>query len=530
MTDALHGVQTLHTPQTRQVPGVDQATNAAGGYGFTIDGRTRLRRFLILGTDGGTYYAGERELTAENAGFLIELARTDPNLIIDEAVAVSVDGRAPRNDQSLFALAVVAAFADDDGKARALAELPRVARTAAHLFAFVTYSRQFRGWGRALTRAVAEWYTAKPVDQLAYQMVKYRNRCGWTHRDVLRVAHPHTDDAELNGLFAWAVRGDTRRVPQIVRDFTEAAGNSGYPSAVAQVVDASDLPWEGIPVGVLGDPHIWRSLLRRDRLPLGALLRNLGRMTASGVFENAPELTDLAATRIINRKRLTGARVHPLAVLNHLRTYRGGRQAFGNTRWTPIPAFIDALDEAFYLTFDNVEPTGKRHLLALDVSGSMACSTIGGTALTPRDAATALAMVTIATERATNVHTVAFSDHLKPLALSRRQRLDDAVAVTSALPFGATDCALPMQYAAAHRIAVDVFHIYTDNETWWGDVHPFQALREYRRVMGIEAKLAVVGMTATDFSIADPRDRGMLDVVGFDTATPTLLSDFAIGL
>ncbi|HQZ30116.1 MAG TPA: hypothetical protein PK648_18365, partial [Verrucomicrobiales bacterium] len=33
---------------------------------------------------------------------------------------------------------------------------------------------------------------------------------------------------------------------------------------------------------------------------------------------------------------------------------------------------------------------------------------------------------------------------LKPLAISPRQRLDDALRVVDAMPFGATDCALPM--------------------------------------------------------------------------------------
>jgi 60 kDa SS-A/Ro ribonucleoprotein len=36
-------------------------------------------------------------------------------------------------------------------------------------------------------------------------------------------------------------------------------------------------------------------------------------------------------------------------------------------------------------------------------------------------------------------------------------------------------------------------------------------------------------MTATEFSIADPSDAGMLDVVGFDTATPQLITDFSAG-
>ena len=99
----------------------------------------------------------------------------------------------------------------------------------------------------------------------------------------------------------------------------------------------------------------------------------------------------------------------------------------------------------------------------------------------------------------------------------------------SDLPFGGTDCALPMLYAQATEREVDTFVIYTDSETWAGDVHPAQALRDYRRASGIDARLVVVGMVSNGFSIADPTDPGMLDVVGFDTATPQLISDFARG-
>ena len=118
---------------------------------------------------------------------------------------------------------------------------------------------------------------------------------------------------------------------------------------------------------------------------------------------------------------------------------------------------------------------------------------------------------------------------LKPLAISPRQRLDDALRVVDAMPFGATDCALPMLYAAEQGLEVDVFVVYTDNETWSGKVHPHQALRAYRERTGIPAKLVVVGMTATGFSIADPDDGGMLDVAGFDAAVPGLIAEFARG-
>jgi 60 kDa SS-A/Ro ribonucleoprotein len=165
--------------------------------------------------------------------------------------------------------------------------------------------------------------------------------------------------------------------------------------------------------------------------------------------------------------------------------------------------------------------------------------------LTPRDASAALALVTAATEpdydvvgffagkrgfkkRGRQLYS-GYAEGLTPLSISPRQRLDDVVKTVSNLPFGGTDCALPMLYAQAAEREFDTFVIYTDSETWAGDVHPVQALRDYRHASGIDARLVVVGMVSNGFSIADPNDPGMLDVVGFDTATPPLISDFARG-
>jgi len=35
-----------------------------------------------------------------------------------------------------------------------------------------------------------------------------------------------------------------------------------------------------------------------------------------------------------------------------------------------------------------------------------------------------------------------------------------------------------------------------------------------------------VGMTSNGFTLADPNDRGMPDVVGFDTTVPAVIADF----
>ena len=46
------------TPQTQAIPGT--VPNSAGGHAFPVDDWTRLDRFLVLGSEGGSYYAAER--------------------------------------------------------------------------------------------------------------------------------------------------------------------------------------------------------------------------------------------------------------------------------------------------------------------------------------------------------------------------------------------------------------------------------------------------------------------------------------
>lgn len=524
--------------RTRQSESADprQVPNSAGGHTFTLAPIERLRRFLVLGTDGGTYYTSERELTKDNAGVVLDWARERATELVDEAVSISSAGRAPRNNTALFALAAAASLGDEGGRKAALSALPQVARTGTHLFLFAGYIEQFRGWGRGLRRAVADWYLTKPVDDVAYQAVKYRQREGWSHRDLLRLAHPATDEVDRKQLFDWICgRGDGG--PLLVEAFQHVQAATTVTEWISVLADCPALSWEMLPDAALTEPDVWAKLIDNG-LPQTALMRQLPRLTRLGLL--APMSSTLSAVvgQLADPQRLRKARVHPVNVLVALRTYSSGESARGSSAWEPVAQITDALDAAFYNAFAAVEATGKRTLLALDVSGSMTQS-VSGLPLTCREASAALALVTAATEPKHTI--VGFTaaagggyggrwggaPALTPLKVSSRQRLDDAIRAVSDLPFGGTDCAQPMLWARKNRVKVDTFAIYTDNETWAGDVHPHQALREYRDWSGIDARLVVVGMTATDFTIADPTDPGMLDIAGFDSAVPSLLSNFS---
>ena len=118
---------------------------------------------------------------------------------------------------------------------------------------------------------------------------------------------------------------------------------------------------------------------------------------------------------------------------------------------------------------------------------------------------------------------------MQPLGITAADSITLARERAQRMTFGMTDCSLPMQDALKQKMPVDVFVVLTDNETYHGNIHPSEALKKYRREMQIDAKLVVVGMASNGFSIADPHDTGMLDVVGFDSAAPSVIADFVKG-
>jgi 60 kDa SS-A/Ro ribonucleoprotein len=222
--DALTTIRTRNavTPQSEQAE-TRQVPNNAGGWPFQIGDKQRVLRFLILGTDGGTYYVSERDLTKDNATVILRMAETDGVELVKLILDVSQAGRAPKQNPTLFALAACAASSDSLTRQAAFKAIPLVCRTGTMLFIFARYVEQFRGWGRGLRKAMGDWYLTPSVDQVAFQSVKYRQREGWSHRDLLRLAHPKPglEERSRRELFDWICRGTGTDIP-IVEGYRKA--------------------------------------------------------------------------------------------------------------------------------------------------------------------------------------------------------------------------------------------------------------------------------------------------------------------
>jgi 60 kDa SS-A/Ro ribonucleoprotein len=236
--DSLSNIRTRNTvTDQKERARPDQVVNNAGGYVFEVAGEDRIVRFLTLGVQGGTYYVSEKQGTKIEAQFVLDFARDHGSRLLELLLDVSVKGRAPKQNSTLFALAAVFAFGDAAAKSLARDHFNEIVRTGTMLFQFVSYAEQLRGWGPSLRKAVAGWYEGKDAIGLSYQLVKYRQREGWTHRDVLRSAHPRAHDAEKKVLYDWTC-GRPSVTPQGHAGFVGWTGPYEAAKILSEMTDA----------------------------------------------------------------------------------------------------------------------------------------------------------------------------------------------------------------------------------------------------------------------------------------------------
>ncbi len=514
----------------------DMVPNAdGGGFAFVLDQWEQLRRFLILGTGGGTYYAGEREITVANATMVAGCIAADAVRTVALIHEVSVRGLAKKQEPTLLALALCfAAKPDTDQGAIARKEaarvLPAICRTGSMLLQFVGIVTSLRGWSKGLQHAVANWYEFKShgdADTLAFQLVKYRQRDGWSHRDVMKLCHPKGIPATIaNWLLGKPYA--TNELPAIIQAFeqlqkgTTSAGenNEDRPMTereVAALVRLYKLPWEALPTDWHKSADVWAALV--PNMPPHALVRNLGRLTTLGLIAPGGPLVAQVVAQLTAKDAMTKSRMHPFAVWVALKTYGQGHGI--RSTWSPNPAIVEALGDLFTTALDAMPKTTKKYALVVDASHSMNHTVLDGLC----SAAEAAAVMAYTLHRqAPDSLVFGFSSASWLVAdASPRQRLDDYVRAVFRKRLAEEtnlSCIVPTLESMPHFVP-DALIAITDgemNEGW----HPVQAVQKYRgsRLM----PTVVVATTATETTIADPTDPQWFNCVGCDASLAETVS------
>jgi 60 kDa SS-A/Ro ribonucleoprotein len=529
------------TPQTMRARS-DQVVNHAGGYVFQVTPWTQLERFLVMGITDNTYYVDKQRLFVGNREVIYKCVQLDPFRTIDTIVKISDEGRCVRNISCVFALSIAASSPDVAVRRYALDNLGKVCRIGTDLFAFDGFMtrkrpgkgapRPQRGWSHMLRSAVAKWYNDHTPEDLAFEVAKYQSRDGGDHLHMIRMSHLYGKTPEHNSVIRW-VLDNPEKYPYNVEDLPEilrtkiALEHVTTLREVLTILRETRAPEEFIPGEWKQHDEVWREMLKN--LGTNAIFRNLCNLGHRGSLtkETVRWLTEERLTqRAIERSRM-----HPIKVLLGYAMYLDGRRtqrSGGFQQWKVDPTLKRHLEQCFEWGFKNVQSTGKRVYLGMDVSGSMGSGSIyeGITWLTPRVMSAALANLFYKTEE--HVRARGFSHTLVDLPITKNMSLDQTVRAISGIPFGGTDCSLPILDALRQKEVYDLFLVMTDNETWAGNIQPFEALNRYRAAVNPRAKLCVLAMTPTRFSIADPNCDYMLDICGIDSNIYDLIRNFMI--
>lgn len=515
-----------HTPQSEPIPDQEHKMiqNAAGGYTFQITPEQYMRRFLILGSEGGTYYIGEKKLTIDNARNIQALLKKNGHQVVDQIVEVSKTRLAPKNDPAIFALALAMHTSVPISiRQYAAKHITDVCRTGTHILQFADMIDSLRPWGAIVRRAVSSWYLQKSPEKLAYQIMKYGNRAGWTHKDVLRSCHPKPKEDGIGQLFRYIAREETsvESLPEIIQ-IVHRARRTDNEKELINLIREHKLEWEFVPTN-MWSKKVWTELL--PNLQYMALVRNLPTLTRYEVLRSLEPLKYVVDT-VSRQEAVLKSGIHPMNLLLSAKTYAFG-QGKGSS-WNPIPQVTDALDEAFRLSYGNVEPIQKDALIAVDCSGSMGwCSVKGAsTNLKCHEVAAAMGSILRQQFRGELTATMGFDTRKHILDLSPRRRIDDIVQNIMKINGGGTDCAVPIR-EAIRSPHYDIIIVLTDNETWQGRSHPMEEFWKYKR-MNPKAKLVVCSFAATESCIGDVSDPSILETVGLDASVPKLVSDFCL--
>lgn len=508
----------------------------------------RLQRFLCFGQENGIYNSNSPHST-----FLLTdvncierlLLNGRGNDILQCIKDVSCGNKACRQTPVLYAFAFCTKFGDREMKKKAYEMLRDICRVPTHLFQFVKFSKDLStkregktGWGRCHRVGIGRWYNsfANNARQLAYHVTKYRKRHSWSHRDVIRLAHVKPQNEKIRTILKYVLGKDReeivalhdsvdkelKEVQTLLRAVTDAKHCTDK-FRLCELIADHELSREHVPIELLKEKEVWTVLIRT--MPLMAMLRNLGKMTKLGIFddENASFFVELVEKKL-SKEGLQKARVHPLALLSALNQYSKGKGHQGKLTWKQNGDIIKILDKAFYESIQLLPVSGKRYLLAVSVSDEMQKPLIGSP-LSASEAAAAMVLSIIKQEPQVKTLLFTHSGHSFVSNIDKYDNMNSIKGKIQSITERSSNETLN-SWVKEHENKYDVFIVFTDSLAYEGSrvLEMFDSVTPC--IGAVNHKRIIVAMTSKRNEVPEPRDTNTLHVIGFDPMTPKIIRTF----
>lgn len=488
--------------------------NNAGGDTFITSDLSRLNRFLILGSKKGTCYIDEKTLTKQNLDFIIDLIKQSGEIVIEECRRISINGLSPKQSPVLVTVALCLVYGNDNTKQLTAKYFNEIVRTGKQLLEVAGYIKQQKSFSRFIRKVISNWYNQ--CETLPLQVTKYRNNnqsSVSSHKKLLRLSHISPEYLSQETLFGWIINGNEFndellykmrydenyfRIPLALYHIK----NFKTEDQLIDIIEKYSPTLDMISTQKL-TLNVYKALI--PSMPINTLLRNINNMSRKNVIDK--EIKQLIINKFSNKEIIQKARLHPLNILLAIMSFENVDEDI-----------INVVNDMFEISFKEFKPTSKKISLNFDVSGSMFSSFVNGSnKLTAIDACAAFSLVLKKSENE-NINSYQFDHQYNKFDLQSTDTVKEIVQKANERSFGCTDCSLPMIYALEHNLYYDCFIIMTDNEHWYGEITPYEALSLYREKINKDAKMIVLSTSATECSIANPDVDYMLDICGFDSS------------
>ncbi|XP_068217190.1 RNA-binding protein Ro60-like [Palaemon carinicauda] len=342
------------------------------------------------------------------------------DIIIDTLRAYS---QLPYVDKEAVVLCLAVASKQGDQKklvTDAHSAVRELCRSTHLFFLFIQISKMISkksghtGWGRGLRRAVNEWYLSWEPQRLALEVTRHSSAHGWTHRDVIRLAHLKLKEMPMGTqvVLHYVFMGLEKTVKEYsgkdntsdLLDLMQVLDKDGHPKDgegdwdVNQVINKvnklhevfGSVALDDVPSQSLKSPEVWSHML--DKLGGESALASVNRMSKASLLNPGPENNALPAKLgdRLKHEDLTGGSITPTQVLMALHAYEhptrylgeGGARRAGKSprlagkvqvrRPSKVnPLVTDALHSLIASSAKSIPKTSRKLAVCIDVRASM---------------------------------------------------------------------------------------------------------------------------------------------------------------
>lgn len=462
--------------------------NDACGYSYEVTKEILFDRFLYLGVISDNLYNSVSEQIRINIANVRELPYT---YVVDKAVNALANNKVHSIHPAMLSLAIV--FRSDDVNARRYVanNINKAFNTPYYLYTFVNYVQQIRrGWSKLLRKIVSTYYQELDTYKFEQYAWKFKQRDGWSHKDLIRLSHPVFDESKKDEIAKFILNPDYIPVGCDNINAVKRIQHSVSEDVIADLVTKFNITREGIPTEYMTNVTVLEALVKN--MPHQALLRNLNNLTKHGVSHSL--ILDRLKTVSKNSK------INVFHSLLAYLMYSKNDNAYYNV--------LHFLEEYIIETFKTITKIKGKTLIAVDVSGSMQTTSSISKELSCTDVAAVLASLLHNVCDNSEVYT--FDTRIRKIDIGKNISLKEVQKKLCANG-GGTDVSLPFTLPNFDNIIT-----ITDNMTW-ADGNRYESesyISNYRRRNGNHVRAVNIQAVVNEYTNFSTNDAGTLDIPG----------------